>query len=112
MKAEVRVAEAAWCATVSLGLVGVPPTRAERDALTTVERVAKVVSGIAVIGEARNALSTAGWTATIAANRITVGDDVIAQLIPAKTGTYGPISGRWVIYSIGGADPVWIVGTE
>jgi hypothetical protein len=77
-----------------------------------VERVAKVVSGISVIGEAQNALSTAGWTATISANRITVDDDVLAQLIPAKVGTFGLVNARWVIYSIAGADPVWIVGAE
>lgn len=82
------------------------------DVMSTVERVAKVVSGMSVIGEARNALGAAGWTATITANRITVDDEVLAQLIPAKNGTFGLINARWIIYSITGADPIWIVGTE
>jgi hypothetical protein len=80
-----------------------------------VERVAKVVSGISVIGQARDALDAAGWTATITANRITVDDEVLAQfipVIPANIGTVGPINARWIIYSIARADPVWIVGTE
>ncbi|AGB21344.1 hypothetical protein Mycsm_00917 [Mycobacterium sp. JS623] len=82
------------------------------DAMSTVERVAKVVAGMSVIGEARNALNAAGWTATITANRITVDDEVLAQFIPAKNGTFGLINARWIIYSIAGADPVWIVGTD
>jgi hypothetical protein len=77
-----------------------------------VEKVAKIVSGCAVIGEARSALNAAGWTATIAANRITVGEDVLAQYIPANIGTYGPINARWIIYSFAGGQPVWIVGAE
>jgi len=70
------------------------------------------VSGISVIGEACRALNAAGWTAKITANRITVGEDVLAQLIPAKAGVFGWVSGRWVIYSTVGAHPVWIVGAE
>ena len=83
-----------------------------RDSMSTVERVAKVVSGISVIGQARTALAAAGWTATIAANRITVDDEVLAQFVPAKSGTAGRIEARWVIYSIAGAHPVWVVGAE
>jgi hypothetical protein len=85
---------------------GTPPTGAP----LTVEKVAVVVSGISVIGEARSALKAAGWTASITANRITVDDAVMAQFIPAKTGTFGLVSARWVIYSIAAADQVWIVG--
>lgn len=75
-----------------------------------VESVAGVVSGISVIGQARNALQAAGWTATIAANRITVDHAVEAQLIPATVGTYGAIDARWIVSSIAGTNPVWIVG--
>jgi hypothetical protein len=82
------------------------------DGMSMVERVAKVVSGVSVIGKARNALEAAGWTATIAANRITVGEEVLAQFIPAESGTYGPINARWIIYSIAGTHPVWIVGGD
>jgi hypothetical protein len=77
-----------------------------------VERVARVVSGCSIIGEAQNALHAAGWTATITANRITVGEDVLAQFIPAKTGTYGRVNARWIIYSIAETQPVWVVGGE
>jgi hypothetical protein len=80
--------------------------------MSMVESVARVVSGISVIGAARNALDAAGWTTTIAANRITVGEHVLAQFIPAKFGTGGLINARWVISSIAGAHPVWIVGAE
>lgn len=89
-----------------------PVTEARSDIVSTVEGVAKVISGISVIGEARNALDAAGWPATIAANRISVGEEVLAQLIPAKAGAFGRIDARWVIYSVIGAHPVWIVGAE
>jgi hypothetical protein len=67
-------------------------------------------SGISVIGEACRALNAAGWATTITANRVTVGKDVLAQIIPAKAGAFGPVGGHWVIYSTVGAQPVWIVG--
>jgi hypothetical protein len=82
------------------------------DGMAMVERVAKVVSGISVIGDARNALDAAGWTATIAANRITVDEEVLAQFVPAKAGSAGRVDARWVVYAITGAHPVWIVGAE
>lgn len=88
-----------------------PATATSSDG-SAVEGVAKVISGISVIGEARNALDAAGWPATIAANRISVGEEVLAQLIPAKVGTFGRIDARWVVYSIVGDHPVWIVGAE
>jgi hypothetical protein len=80
--------------------------------MSMVERVAKVVAGISVIGEARNALDLAGWTATITANRISVGEEILAQFLPAKVGSAGLIEARWVVYSIAGAHPVWVVGAE
>ncbi|OBF32967.1 hypothetical protein A5724_20245 [Mycobacterium sp. ACS1612] len=76
------------------------------------EQVARVVSDCSVIGEARNALNAAGWTAKIAANRISVDEEILVQLIPAKFGTYGLVGARWVVYSIASAQPVWIVGAE
>jgi hypothetical protein len=82
------------------------------DAMSMVERVARVVSGISAIGEARNALDAAGWTATITANRITVDKEVLAQFVPAKVGSFGLINASWIIYSIAGTLPVWIVGGE
>ena len=88
------------------------PVGETAGAVSMVERVARVVSGTSVIGKARNALETDGWTATIAANRITVADEVLAQLIPARIGTFGLIDARWIIYSIAGTSPVWIVGAE
>jgi hypothetical protein len=87
-------------------------TGTSQDAMSMVERVAKVLSGMSIIGEARNALDAAGWTATIAANRITVDEDVLAQYIPARVGTFGLINARWIVYSIAGTHPVWIVGAE
>ena len=112
MTAEVCSIETATAETVdsdsaATSLAGSPPAD-----MSMVERVARVVSGISVIGRARNALDAAGWTATIAANRITVAEEVLAQLIPAKVGTYGVINARWIIYSIAGTHPVWIVGAE
>lgn len=80
--------------------------------VSMVESVAKVVSGISIIGQARNALHAAGWAATITANRITVDDSVVAQLIPARMGTYGMVNASWVISSTAVANPVWIVGTR
>lgn len=83
----------------------------EQAAVSTAEGVAVIVSGISIIGEAQRALQSAGWTATIAANRITVNDALVAQLIPARMGTYGMVSASWVVSSIAGASPVWITGT-
>ena len=112
MTAEVCSAEAPLHETVDVDLAVASAAGPPRDAISMVERVASVVSGCSIIGEARNALSAAGWTATIAANRITVGDDVLAQFIPAKIGNFGLVSARWVIYSVAGTHPVWIVGAE
>ena len=78
----------------------------------TVEKVGRVLSGIFLMGEARNALERAGWRATIAANRVTVNEEVLAQLIPATVRSFGAIDAYWVIYAISGTRPVWIVGAE
>jgi hypothetical protein len=112
MTAEVCTVETALHKTGDVDLAVASSAGPSRDAMSLVEAVAKVVSACSVIGEARNALSAAGWTATIAANRITVDEDVLAQLIPAKMGTFGLVSARWVIYSVAGTHPVWIVGAE
>ena len=87
------------------------PLDEDEDILTT-EQVAKVVAGVSPIGVARIALEQAGWNATIAGNRITVNDEVVAQFIGATAGPSGGVDGRWVIYRIAGTPPVWIVGAE
>lgn len=112
MATEVCPAQSALHETVDVELADSCSSGTSRDVVSMVEKVARVVSGCCVIGEARNALNAAGWSAKIAANRITVDEDVLAQLIPAKIGTYGLISARWIIYSIGRPQPVWIVGAE
>jgi len=76
------------------------------------EQVARVVAGILAIGQACDALSRAGWRATIAGNRITVNDEVLAEFIGAGTGRAGGVEARWVIYGIADMGPVWVVGTE
>lgn len=73
---------------------------------------AEQVVGIPAIGEACGALKKAGWRASIAGNRITVNDEVLAQFIGASVGALGGIDARWVIYRIAGTFPVWIVGAE
>jgi hypothetical protein len=108
MTAEICAAEAGFHQTGDVASSAL----LSQDAMSMVEKVANVVSGRSVIGEARDALTAAGWTATIAANRITVGEEVLAQFIPAMIGNFGIVSGRWVIYSIAGTHPVWIVGAE
>jgi hypothetical protein len=80
--------------------------------MVTTEQVAKLVAGISIIGHARKILERAGWTVTLVANRITVEGEVIAQLIPAKIGTYGPLADQWIISAINDTPPVWIVGSE
>ena len=82
------------------------------DEIHTVEKVGRVLSGISLIGEARNALEMAGWRATIAANRVTVNEEVLAQLIPATVRSFGAVDAYWVIYAISGTRPVWVVGAE
>ncbi|MDT5025694.1 MAG: hypothetical protein QOE61_2120 [Micromonosporaceae bacterium] len=72
----------------------------------TAELVAKVVAGISQIGYARAALETAGCTATIVANRITVNGAIEALLILANG------AGLWRVYAVDGASPVWTVGTH
>jgi hypothetical protein len=78
----------------------------------TAELVAGIVNGVPSIGEACALLRKAGWHATIAANRVTVDDEVFAQFIGASSGPHGPIEARWLVYRIAGASPVWIVGTQ
>ena len=78
----------------------------------TAEQVARVVAGIPAIGRACEALSSAGWRASIAGNRITVNDEVLAQFIGAGIGRAGGVDATWVIYAITGAPPVWVVGAE
>ncbi len=110
--------EVCSAADLALDMDSAPASFANTTANTTplavslVESVARAVSGISVIGEARNALEAAGCVATIAANRITVDDAVEAQFIPAKVGAYGQIHARWIVSSIAGMHPVWIVGAE
>ena len=83
----------------------------DRDNVT-VESLAKMLTGIELIGTARNALEKAGMHATIAGNRITVNDEFFAQFVGAITRPTGRIEARWVIYGVTGASPVWIVGAE
>ncbi len=85
----------------------IAPGRTRVDVAPTTEQVAGVVGGIAAIGVACEALRTAGWRASIAGNRITVNDEVRAQLI----GT-GTADAAWVISTIAGTRPVWVVGAE
>ena len=98
----------AWGELQNGELEAVTPT----DEIHTIEKVGRVLSGISLIGEARNALERAGWRATIAANRVTVNEEVLAQLIPATVRSFGAVDAYWVIYAISGTRPVWIVGTE
>lgn len=76
----------------------------------TAEQVAGVVAGIPSIGKACEALTRAGWRASIAGNRITVNDEVLAQFIGA--GAAGGLGAAWVIYATVGAHPVCVVGAE
>ena len=78
----------------------------------TAEQVAGVVAGIAAIGEASEALTRAGWRTSIAGNRITVDDEVLAQFIGAGVGPAGGVDATWVIYAFAGTTPVWVVGAE
>ena len=75
-------------------------------AVVATEQVAKVVAGISFIGLARDALETAGFTATITTNRITVNHEIIAQFLAVNGRTW------WQVYHADGTPPVWIVGAE
>jgi len=82
------------------------------DESPTVDRVAMVVSGMSVIGQARNALAAAGWSATITANRITVDDQVLAHFVPGRVGSVGRNHAHWAIYSAAGADAIRFVRAD
>ena len=88
----------------------VAPLNDDEDILRA-EQVAKVVAGVSAIGAACRALEEAGWNATIAGNRITVNDEVVAQFIAATVDSLA-IDAMWVIYRIAGRPPVWVVGAE
>ena len=75
--------------------------------VVTAEQAAEMVAGISAIGYARNVLERAGWCATIAANRTAVNEQIVA---PFVVGTNG--AARWLVYSITGTPPMWIVGAE
>jgi hypothetical protein len=77
-----------------------------------VEQVAQVLAGIPAIGWACRALEAAGWHATIAGNRITVNYEVYAHFIAASVGQFGHVDASWVVYTVAGTPPVWIVGAE
>jgi len=88
----------------------------EDQNLLTAEEVAGVVSGIPTIGQACDALRKAGWSASIAGNRITVnhpgraraydGDEVFALFIGGRGGPLGDLGARWMIYTITGTPPI------
>ena len=80
------------------------------DETPTAEQVAGIVAGIPVIGKACEALIKAGWRASIAGNRITVNDEVLAQFIGAGIGRNGGADATWVIYTITGS--LSVVGAE
>lgn len=76
------------------------------------ERVAGLVAGVPLIGMARAALERAGCSATIAGNRISVNDDICAQYIPSRPSSTGAIDPYWMVYTLNGTAPVWIVGGD
>jgi hypothetical protein len=78
----------------------------------TAQQVARVVAGIPTIGKAREALIQAGWRASIAGNRITINDEVLANFIGA--GVAGADRGEttWVIVTIAGTPSVRVVSAE
>lgn len=72
--------------------------------MPTTQQVADVIAGISHIGKARDALHDAGFRAVIAANRITVDDEIFALF--AGIGI-DPVAGRyprWLVYTMT-ADP-------
>jgi hypothetical protein len=93
-------------AEASTATMVAPP--GEQATMLTAEQVAAVVAGIPVIGRACDALKNAGYYARIAGNRITVNDEMFAQFI----GALGNTDATWVIYTTGGAAPVWVGGSE
>lgn len=82
------------------------------DKTPTAEQVADVLTGISAIGQACNALTRAGWRASIAGNRITVNDEVLAHFIGAGIDAVGGVEARWVVYETAGVPPVWVVGSQ
>jgi hypothetical protein len=65
----------------------------EDPTMLAAEQVAGVVAGIPTPGEACDALTKAGWRASIAGNRITVNDEVFTQFIRATVGSPGGVKG-------------------
>jgi hypothetical protein len=80
--------------------------QSDAPAVTT-EQVAKVVAGVSFIGLASRALERAGWSAAIVANRITVNHEIIAQFV---AGTIDEPC--WLVYTVTGKPPIWVVGAE
>ena len=56
--------------------------------------MARVIAGVPAIGEACDELRKAGWHVAIAANRITVNDDVYAQLVVSAADAWWVVHGR------------------
>jgi hypothetical protein len=76
----------------------------DEPALT--ERVAKLVAGTALVGNARALLERASHHATIAANRITVDREVEAQLVHSNGRSW------WTVSAADGTPPTWTVGAQ
>jgi hypothetical protein len=74
--------------------------------ILAVEHVAKTITGVSQIGQARRLLELAGFTTKITGQRITVNTEIEAQL----TSTGG--QSWWQVYAIDGTPPVWTAGTQ
>jgi hypothetical protein len=84
------------------------PRMDERSLMAS--QVADVVTGIATIGKAYNFQKKAGSRATIAANRISVNEQVFAQYI--GTGAVGVRGAAWMIYASATNAHIWTTAVE
>ena len=69
------------------------------------ESVAKLICTTPLIGHAERLLQQAGHDTKLAINRIEVDSLVIAQYI-------GGAAARWVVWSLDGITPQWVVGVS
>jgi hypothetical protein len=72
----------------------------------TAESLSGMISGISEIGHACTVLSQAGLEVKIMANKISINQDFVAQLLSSNGHSW------WVVFALDGSGPIWTVGAQ
>lgn len=79
-----------------------------REPSAIASQVAGVMVGIATIGQARDALRQAGFDASIAGNRISVGKNLSVQYLGVSRSAVGSADPVWVVFASASEPPTFV----